>query len=217
MIGLYGGTFDPVHVGHMQVAQTVCDALPLRQLHMVLSARPSHRGVPGAAIMHRWCMLHIACAADGRLCPDDREAVQNTPSYTVHTLQNVRAQHGRSPVYFVIGSDSLQQLRTWRDWRSLLELAHLVVLRRPGFDADELPGEYGDYVRARRVAEASQAPAGTILVLDAVMPDVSATAIRTAVAAGNVPDTLLPSGVADYIMTHRLYHNSQDSHTQQVR
>jgi nicotinate-nucleotide adenylyltransferase len=160
----------------------------------------------------RWEMLKLACADDAQLVPDDLEFRRaekiGRPSWTVETLQEMRAQTPLEPIAWIIGSDALAGLDTWHRWTELLGLAHLVVLRRPGA---ELPvsGAVADLVAATRVdaldSRFLQAAHGTIVVLDLPMLAVSATAVRAALGAGAAVQQLLPHSVYTYICQHHLY------------
>jgi nicotinate-nucleotide adenylyltransferase len=208
LICLFGGTFDPVHQGHIHGALQVCEALDLDVIHLVLSARPGHRDKPGAAAEHRWRMLELACAVDARLQPDDRELRRAArglrPSYTVETLEELRRQAPTAVLLWVLGSDAFLDLRTWHRWRDVLDLAHLVVLQRPGAPLvlDEM---LQALVQGRRLDGPPVDPAGGILFLDAPMQDVSASRVRAILAAGGEIDHLLPAAVYTYIKSHGLY------------
>jgi nicotinate-nucleotide adenylyltransferase len=210
LICLFGGTFDPVHLGHVHAAETVCGALGVREIHLVLSARPSHRGVTGAAMAHRWAMLKLACRAHPRLVPDDREMRRARPSYTVETLEEVRREHPTGPVCWVIGSDAFTLLPTWYRWRRVLDLANLVVLKRPGHPLD-LDETLSELVRRRGVDSVEGKEAGGVLVLSRPMREVAARDIRAALAAGANVDHLLPEPVAIYIRQHHLYQPEERS------
>lgn len=208
MIGLFGGTFDPVHLGHLHAAISVCDALALHRIHLLLAARPGHRDAPVAAVEHRWRMLQLACAADARLVPDDREIRRARrlarPSWTVETLEEIRGELPDEPLVWVIGSDAYRGLPTWHRWADVLDLTHLVVLRRPGAPLD-LPGPLAALTAERRVRVLPKVPAGAVLVLDLPMRPISSTAVRAALAAGAPTGDLLPADVCTYINDHRLY------------
>lgn len=212
MIGFYGGTFDPVHLGHLHAARSVCSALGLAQLRLLLSARPGHRHAPAASVSARWKMLRLACANDPALIPDDLEIQraerQTAPSYTVDTLLELRRALPNEPVLWVIGSDALAGLPTWHRWQALPDLAHLVVLRRPGGALPDT-GPVAELLAARQVEGAAPAlrakPAGAIVVLELEMLPISATAVREALASGAPVDKLLPPAVTAYILQHRLY------------
>lgn len=213
MTALYGGTFNPIHQGHLQVARTVAQQLGLPRVNLVLSARPPHRDpVP---VAHRWAMLELACQTDDRFWPDDRELSRSELSYTVDTLSLARRQTPWAPLYWVIGMDSLLTLTSWHRWWRILQLAHLVVVRRPGF-------RVGTAASLRRLAQArfwqppqggaigSQPPglAGRIVLLPQPMLPISSTGIRSAVRAGRAPSGVLDS-VANYISQHSLYQSEQ--------
>ena len=207
MICLFGGTFDPVHRGHLHAALSVCEALGIDEIRLILSARPSHRKTPGATISQRWDMLCLACASDPRLRPDDREIRRARPSFTVDTLAELRAEHPREPLVWVIGSDAYALLPSWYQWQRVLELCHLLVLNRPGHALD-LNDTMRRFTAAAMVTDPlvleSQSH-GRILVLERPMEQVSAEAIRAIIAAGGNADHLLPVAVATYIRTHSLY------------
>ena len=204
MICLFGGTFDPVHLGHLHAARAVCRALDLERIHLVLSARPSHKAGTSAGLEDRWAMLELACEGDARLVPDDREMQRRRPSYTVETLEAVRREHPRACIAWVLGSDAYAELPTWHRWRELLELANLVVLTRPGPFPD-LDPVMNRFTREHRVASLDGLLSGGVLLLEALMEEISAADIRTRIAAGREVDHLLPAGVANYIRAHGLY------------
>lgn len=208
---LFGGTFDPVHLGHVHAARTVAEALDVA-VHMLLSARPGHRGTPGATVAQRWEMLRLACAGEARLLPDDTEIRRaervGRPSYTVETLEELRAARPEGTLVWVIGSDAYRELATWHRWRDVFELAHLLVVRRPGAPL-ALEGELEGITRERLVDGPLRGAGGGIRVLDTPMQDISATAIRAALAAGGTRAAgtahLLPRAVYTYINQYHLY------------
>ena len=136
MIGFLGGTFDPIHNGHLHAATSAAAALDLERVNLVLAARPKHRAQPFASIEHRWAMLELAVAGNERLRADDREIRRGTATYTVETLEEVRVRYGAEmPLVWLLGWDAYRGLPTWHRWRELARLAHLAVLQRPGDDA----------------------------------------------------------------------------------
>jgi nicotinate-nucleotide adenylyltransferase len=208
LIGLFGGTFDPVHLGHLHAAVSVCDALALPSLHLLLSARPGHRREPFASVEHRWRMLQLACAVDSRLVPDDREIRrarrQHRPSWTVDTLEELRGEHPAEPLVWIVGSDAYAGLLSWHRWRDVLVLAHLVVLTRPGTELVLAPPLVA-VTAERRAATLPQTSGGAIVFLDLPMRPISATEVRAAIAAGLPTGDLLPAAVSTYIAEHDLY------------
>jgi nicotinate-nucleotide adenylyltransferase len=212
LIGILGGTFDPIHLGHLHAARSVCNQLGLARVHLLLSARPGHRDVPVASMADRWEMLKLACDEDARLIPDDRELRRaeriGRPSWTVETLEDLRAERPLEPIAWIIGSDALIGLDTWHRWTELTGLAHLIVLRRPGA---QLPtsGPVAGLLDASRAGADDpafrEAPRGAVVVLDLPMLSVSATDVRAALASGGAVDDLLPRSVSAYIDQHQLY------------
>ena len=201
MICLFGGTFDPVHNGHLRAAATAAQELSCG-VRLVLAARPPHRPRPVAAMAHRWSMLQAACARQPELSADDSEIRRHEQSYTVDTLRLVRRQSPGEPVFWVVGVDAFRDIGTWHRWREVFGLAHLLLLDRPG-SAMDAPAR-AVYERYRMKAMPT-APCGGILKIEAPMLDVSASEIRASVAAGRPVSHLLPEGVEAYIRRHELY------------
>ena len=201
MICLFGGTFDPVHNGHLHAARTAASYLSCRT-RLVLSARPPHRPPPAASPEDRWAMLTTACAGVPELVPDDSEIRGANDSFTVDTLGRVRQRYPDRPVFWVIGMDAFRDLRNWHRWREVFDLAHLLLLNRPGAVLDEPAREV--YEKFRLDGPPTSA-AGGILRLEAPMPDVSASRIRVSVAEDRPVSHLLPQGVQAYIRQHGLY------------
>ncbi|MCY4343859.1 MAG: nicotinate-nucleotide adenylyltransferase [Gammaproteobacteria bacterium] len=201
MIAFLGGTFDPVHNGHLHAARVAAHALccPVR---LVLSAQPPHRPRPEANAQRRWAMLELACAAQAGLDADDVELRRGGPSYTVDTLQALRLRHGDGPLSWIVGTDAFNEIHAWRHWRSVLDLGHLLVLPRPGA---ELRGAALNLYLDRRCPDLEQRPAGGIRLLEEPMLPVSASAVRALIAEGGDAGHLLPDGVTNYISRHGLY------------
>jgi len=225
LIGLFGGTFDPVHRGHVHAAVAVCDELGLDRLRLILSARPGHRDAPGTAVAHRWAMLSLAAEVDVRLQPDDRECRRNGPSYTIDTLTELRAEQPSSGLCWVLGWDQFRLLEEWHRWQALLELCNLVVLPRPAAASstavalaprwwasavDELSPTLQALTAACRVDGLRQQRQGAIYFLRSQMLALSATQIREHIAAGRPVEHLLPPGVYTYIKKHGLYGVTSD-------
>lgn len=208
MICLFGGTFDPVHCGHIHGAATVCDALQLSELRLVLSARPGHREPPGAPAADRWQMLRLACAEDPRLVADDRELNRDAPSYTVETLAELRGEVGNGVLAWVLGSDAFAELPSWHRWTEVLELTNLVILQRPGqtYPLEGGPNTVLDSVCAEhRVDHPPDRACGQIMFLEDEMQAISGSQVRTALVSGRHVAHLLPDQVATYITQHGLY------------
>ncbi|MDA1074104.1 MAG: nicotinate-nucleotide adenylyltransferase [Proteobacteria bacterium] len=207
MICFFGGTFDPVHLGHLRAAQAVRAHLELASLRMILSARPGHRSAPVASLSHRWRMLCIACQEEVGLVPDDTETKRSAPSYTVDTLLSIRAGHPGEAIAWTLGSDAFIGLPSWHRWRDVLSLTNLVILARPG--VDDLTGSDPDLVNllnTHRVDDLRGCTVGGVLVLnDIALLDTSATQVRERLANHRPVETLVPPEVAAYINEHDLY------------
>jgi nicotinate-nucleotide adenylyltransferase len=210
----YGGTFDPVHNGHLAIARAARDALGTT-IWLMPAADPPHREAPGATAEHRAAMLDLAVEGQAGLRVDRRELERaarggDTPSYTVDTLRELRAKHGdQAPIAFLIGADSLHGFATWNAPEALLAGAHWVVAERPGSALDEhLPPQVARLVVGRwtlNAASLREAPGGKLLRLRQPLHGESATQIRRRIAAGETWHHLLPLPVAKYIVAHGLY------------
>ena len=195
---LFGGTFDPVHVGHLRVALEAAEALDAG-VRLMPANVPPHRPEPIANAAQRVAMLDCALAGQDRLTLDARELRRAGPSYTFDTLCELRAELPvRQPLALLLGSDAFAGLPAWHRWRELFELAHLVVLTRPGH-APALPPELAVAVAPRRVrdaAEIARRSAGMVLELAVTPLEISASAIRELLAQGRDPRWLLPDALA---------------------
>ena len=197
-LAIFGGTFDPIHLGHLCVAWEASELLDANVL-MMPSGIPPHRPPPVASAPQRLALLQVALRDQSRLILDARELARSGPSYTVDTLAELRAEHGDRPLVLLVGADAFAGLSGWHDWRRLFELAHIGVLSRPGEQAslpEELQQEIGD--RCVDAAAALQfAPAGHLMALSVTPLQISATRIRQLLAAGREPRYQLPSGLFD--------------------
>lgn len=206
-IGLLGGTFDPVHFGHLRGALETAECLGLDELRLIPSARPPHRGQPGASAEQRLTMVQLATGGVTGLMVDDRELQRDRPSYTVETLESLRSELGDTVTLFMIlGWDAFGGLPAWHRWEELLGLCNLVVLQRPDYDP-ELPEVLKDLLAARSVSDPGSVSDryGQIICLTQTPLAISATHIRQLVAERRSPRFLLPDAVLDYIETHGLY------------
>jgi nicotinate-nucleotide adenylyltransferase len=204
MIGIFGGTFDPVHYGHLRPALEVKEIFGLDEVRLVLSAKPPHRPAPQAPIGMRLEMLQLAVKKQPGLIIDTREIGRPGASYIVFTLESLRQEFPGQPLLLFIGSDAFNQLTKWHQWQRLFDFAHIVVLTRPGFSAMQLD----DFFAVRQVAdkqELSQNLAGKLYFQPITQLDISATKIRDMVANNRNPAFLLPDAVLAYIKLHELY------------
>jgi nicotinate-nucleotide adenylyltransferase len=206
-IGLFGGTFDPVHFGHLRAALEAREQLGLTTLRLLPAGDPPHRADTVATAAQRLAMLELAIAPCAGLQVDDRELRRAGPSFMVDTLAEIRREAASAPVLLLIGQDAANALDSWYRWRDLFSLAHIVVMRRP--DAHfHCAGELLQEVQRRRVSEPDdllQSPAGRILPLEVTQLDISSTLIRRLLAEGLSPQFLLPDRVLEFIRQQRLY------------
>lgn len=206
----YGGTFDPVHLGHVAVAKAVHDVLAA-PVFLVPAADPPHKPATGAHAAHRRRMLELAIAGEPGLHVDARELERIGPSYTVDTLAAIRDELGAgASIAWVVGADSLVQLHRWHRWRELFDLAHVIAVGRPGhvLDPTAAGSEARDFLRDRVASPATlrEAPAGRLALLPMEPPRMeSSTQIRALAAKGQPWSHLVPAAVASYIGRHRLY------------
>ena len=155
MIGVFGGTFDPVHFGHLRPALEVSESLAFSDFRWVLAGQPPHRSGPVSATRHRLAMLRLAIDDVSGFCIDQRELERPGPSYMVDTLAELRAELGDQPLCLVIGQDNARCLASWSRWRELLSWAHLVVMRRPGLEAD-YPVEVSRFFAENRATDKAE-------------------------------------------------------------
>ncbi|OOZ40898.1 hypothetical protein BOW53_06065 [Solemya pervernicosa gill symbiont] len=206
-IGIFGGTFDPVHIGHLRPALELKTSLGLAEVRMVPCRIPPHRNSPVVKAEQRVLMLQAALEGVGELSLDLREMEREGPSYMADTLTSLRCEMPEQPLCLIIGMDALLGLPSWHRWTELIELAHLVVMARPGY---ELPNEgvVAELVAAHRLSSADELhgrPAGGIWFSEVSQLDVSATALRALIAKGRTIRYLTPDAVCEVIEREGLY------------
>jgi nicotinate-nucleotide adenylyltransferase len=210
-IGVLGGTFDPIHFGHLRLAQELADALGLARVRFTPTGIPSHRNSPQVSGAHRLQMVRIAIAGNPLFEADDREIRREGISYTYDTLTELREELGERPLCLLMGADAFAALTTWHRWQELFDLAHVVIAHRPGFRLQELQAALPGPLRKiylQRLAGASgvlRANAGSILAREITALDISATYIRAMLAQGSSPRYLAPDTVLEYIDHNHLY------------
>lgn len=210
-VAVFGGTFDPVHYGHLRVAWEVADHFDC-EVRLMPSATPPHRALPGASAADRTAMLELALAGQSRLVLDRREIERTGPSYSVDTLRALREELGPDrPLLFVLGADAFRALPGWHRWREMTELAHLVAMTRPRQRLDKLDPVLHEAMTGRwtGLPERLHAePAGRVLVLRVTPLAISASLIRAALNGARSPRFLLPDTVLDYITERGLYRSA---------
>jgi nicotinate-nucleotide adenylyltransferase len=207
MIGILGGTFDPVHYGHLRPALEVQQALGLDEIRCIPSHLPPHRSRPVATPQQRLAMLRAAVAGDSAFSIDTREFEREGPSYTLDTLISLRKELGATGLCLLVGMDAFRGFTSWHRWREIIDYAHIVVMTRPG-SPSPAEGELADFIARHRVkeVEALQGRSSGLLFYSPVTQlDISGTRIRKLIASGQRADYLLPAGVLDVIRSEGLY------------
>lgn len=206
-LAIFGGTFDPIHIGHLRSAIEVRELLACDELRFIPCRQPPHRAEPAANSEQRLRMLELAIAGEAGLTADAREIKRDGPSYTIDTVIELRAEIGaQCALHLIIGMDAFAELHTWRRWNELLQFANIIVMQRPD---SVLPqsGPVADLLRAHRVelSEVTTKISGAIAVAQLTPLPIAATAIRALIRAKRSPRYLLPDAVWEFIHTNRLY------------
>jgi nicotinate-nucleotide adenylyltransferase len=205
-LGVLGGTFDPIHNGHLRAGEAAQDALHLDEIRVIPSHDPPHRTVtPKASAFHRFALAALAIQGRERWRLSDAELTRPGPSYTAHTLRELHAE-GWDPaqIFFIIGSDAFAEIATWYEFPAVLRYANFAVLGRPGSIS---PQALLERVQTARPAGPAASGATEFFTIDVEMPLISSTDIRARLAAKHSIDDLVPAAVARYIGNHRLYEN----------
>lgn len=205
---IYGGTFDPIHHGHLRLAVEIRECLKVSEVTLMPCHIPPHRESPGASSDRRLELLRLAIEDEPGLVVDDRELQRGGPSYTADTLRQVREELGPDePLAIVVGTDSFAAFDHWREWKSIPELAHIIVVVRPGADipAGSAPAELMTSRAAGSVEELHESPGGRILALEPPLIDISATGIRDRIREGRSFRYLTPDSVWRRICQSGLY------------
>lgn len=203
-IGVLGGTFDPIHYGHLRPAEEARDRLGLAEVRFIPALQPPHRAPPVASPGQRLAMIELAIRGTPGFRADDRELRRGGLSYTVLTLTELRAEFPATPLCLLIGMDQFRSFETWHRWAEIPELAHLVVLNRPG----TAPGALPAWARPRvtdDLAGLGRCPAGRLAFLAVSPQDISSTRIRERLARGESVQGLVPEAVQRYLQANPIY------------
>jgi nicotinate-nucleotide adenylyltransferase len=225
-VGVLGGTFDPIHLGHLAVARQAADGLGLDRVLLLPSRTPPHRPVdPSASVFHRFAMVALAVSTDARLAASDLELGREGTSYTADTLRAFRATGLEGwQIFFLTGADAFAEIATWREYPTVLDLAHFVVCSRARVAATSLPDRLPELApRMIQVpipgsedpglhrAVVIQSLETRVFLIDCPTPDISSTGIRARARAGRPLAGLVPPEVDDYISRHGLYGADSDA------
>ena len=212
-IGILGGTFDPIHHGHLRLAQEALEQCRLSEVRFIPGGTPPHRAAPLASAAHRLQMVRLAIQGQSGFAVDEREVQRTDPCYSVDTFSALRAEMGsQQPLCLLLGSDAFLQLHSWHQWEQLFELSHIVVMQRPGRPVGNAMAQAEGGLNKQylsRLAPSPQllheSPGGLVVVLDMPQLDISATDIRSRAAQNKNLRYLLPDAVAHYIQINQLY------------
>jgi nicotinate-nucleotide adenylyltransferase len=206
-IGVLGGTFDPIHHGHLRPALEALERLDLAEVRFIPCRHPPHRGQPMTTGKQRLLLLKLAVAEQPGFVVDDRELHREGPSYMVDTLASLRAEISQAPLCLLLGMDAFVKLDTWHRWQDILSLAHLVILHRPNTESTPFDA-LGALVKQHAVSHPKalrERSAGGVLFQQVTQLDISATQIRDLLTQRNSARYLLPESVWSYICDHGLY------------
>ncbi|MTD26857.1 nicotinate-nucleotide adenylyltransferase [Erwinia sorbitola] len=208
---LFGGTFDPIHYGHLRPAEALAKITGLEKITLLPNNVPPHRPQPEASPTQRIEMVKLAISGNPLFDLDLREMQRDTPSYTIDTLAALRLERGdKQPLAFIIGQDSLLTLHKWHRWQDLLSLCHLLVCQRPGYRSEMETPELQSWLNLHLTSQPQalrQSPAGKVFLAQTPLIDISATEIRTRRHQGESDANLLPPAVSEYIDREGLYQN----------
>ena len=212
-IGILGGTFDPIHYGHLRLGEELAEALRLEEVRLLPSGTPPHRSAPAASSEHRLAMTRLAAEGNARFRVDEREVHRSGPGYMFDTLELLRAEVGPArALVLLLGADAFLELATWHRWHELFGLAHMAVAHRPGFPverwAEQMPQPLAREYSARLMQQSLAvhlSPAGGVVIIPFTALDISATALRELLQSGKSARYLLPEAVLDYIRSNGLY------------
>jgi len=215
MIGIYGGTFDPIHYGHLRPALDVVEALGLEKCHFVPCSIPHHRSLPSANSAQRLEMVAVAIKSEARFQLDPREINRDGISYTIDTVQSIRSEVTKEQTLcLIIGIDAFIKLDQWHQWKDIFNLCHIVVTHRPGWDietlleSNQVSIELGNMILNHRVedkVELQNSPYGKIMFQSVTQLDISSTRIRTLLGSNNSIRFLLPDDVITVIKNQNIY------------
>jgi nicotinate-nucleotide adenylyltransferase len=211
-VGIFGGTFDPIHYGHLRTAFEILQALRFSEVWFVPSGDPPHRGEIYAAAEQRLEMVRAATRNEARFVVDDRELHREGPSFTVDTLASMREDHPDGAMSLILGMDAFLGLTSWHRWQEILDFAHIVVAHRPGWRAPDL-GPLGELIAehgTHRIEDLHESSNNRIHIHAVTQLEISSTEIRELVLAGRDPRFLMPDVVRDVIMQSNCYSKPGD-------
>jgi nicotinate-nucleotide adenylyltransferase len=210
-LAYFGGTFDPIHYGHLRTAHELLEILQVQRIEFLPSGQPPHRQRIYATAQARLNMVRAAIAEESRFAVDERECRRLTPSYTVDTLTELRQEWPQRSICLLIGMDAFLSLPQWHRYAELLQLAHIVVAHRPGWQApqDGLLGQWVNAYATGKVSDLHEKMAGHIYIHEVTQLEISSSAVRELIAAGRDPKYLVPPAVRDFVLKNRCYFDKE--------
>ena len=206
-LALFGGTFDPVHYGHLRCANEVRQKLALKNLYLLPAGTPAHRETPLATAGQRLQMLQLALPEFPYLAIDDRETRRSGPSYMIDTLRELRTEFPQRPILLLIGQDAANLLHTWFEWEKLFTFAHIIIMTRPAMTT-RYRHDLAKQINGRLIFDVQDlfgTKAGNVLQIEVTSIDISATAIKKLICFGRSPGSMLPGSVLEFISENHLY------------
>ncbi len=213
-IGIFGGTFDPVHSGHLRVIVEIIENFDLDKLRVIPCGTPPIKSAAIATPAQRINMLRLAVSNQQNVIIDDIETHRNGPSYTVDTLTEIKEKYPQSPLYLILGTDAFLGLNRWHRWHDILSLAHIIIIHRPGWNINAAESttrpceEIITMLNSNLVSDKltlQQNPTGNIMLFPIRKLDISSSAIRKLIKSGKSPRYLLPQDVLNFITAEQLY------------
>jgi len=208
-IGIFGGTFDPIHFGHLRLAYEVWQELELDHVRFIPCKQPALKSMPQSSESQRLMILQLALKNHPQLIIDQRELQREGVSYMVDTLQSLRTEFSKNPLCLILGSDAFSHVDKWHQWEKLIELGHIVVVHRPNFDFQfSVPVEqFLHKHQTTIITDLQQQSHGKIFLKEITLLDISASRIRSDINKGLAPKFLLPDEVLEYLIDEKLYQN----------
>jgi len=211
LIGLFGGTFDPVHNGHLAIAKAVLNYLPMQEIRFIPSHIPVHRSQPGANALQRLEMLKLATKNHPHFIIDESEINRHTPSYSIDTLIEMRKKFPEQPLAWILGYDAWAQFHTWHRFKEILNYAHLIIASRPyvALQKDGIQAELLKQNQTENIQDLIQYKNGKIFILANCEFDISATNVRNTLKNNLNQCTAIPANVLNYILENNLYRKQE--------
>ncbi len=214
-IGLFGGTFNPIHCGHLLAAESVVSQLGLDELRFLPAAQSPFKSRPEISNLHRLSMLELATADYPKLNIDARELQKPGPSYTIDSVTQIVHENPGDQLYLMVGMDAWEAFERWKQWQKITELCHLVVLSRPGYSAPVL-SDYWQKKQPGNIQALKSSTAGKLIFITVPASKAASNEIRRRIGLGKKVDENLPDPVVHYIKQHQLYRNTQNITTKSM-